>query len=70
MLVTTLTVEEKYFVCNSQKLPEPFQMQLSKKQKNINFLLRFRTLHSILNVLKKNVTLVAYVFPKLKTATD
>ena len=41
-------------------------MQLSKKQKIfINLLLNFWKLHQILNILIKNVSLIAYVFTKL-----
>ena len=40
------------------------------KTKNFfpNFLLYFWKVHDILNILKQNVTLIAYVFPKLWTA--
>ena len=31
--VNTLTVNDKYFLCNSENFLQPIQMQLSKKQK-------------------------------------
>ena len=31
--VNTLTPDEKYFLCKRQRLPQPIQMQLSKKLK-------------------------------------
>ena len=33
LLVNTMTAEEKYSLLNSEKLPQPSQMQLYKKQK-------------------------------------
>ena len=46
-------------------------MQFSKK-KNIfpNFFLHFKNLDQILNILKKKMTLKAYVFPKLRTTNE
>ena len=47
---------------------EPIQMQLSKKEKIfLNFFLKFWNEDKILNILKKKLTLVANVFPKLRT---
>ena len=43
-------------------------MQLSKKEKIfLNFFLKFWNEDKILNILKKKLTLVANVFPKLRT---
>ena len=39
-------------------------MQLSKKQKKVSQLF----LHQILNIFKKRMALIVYVFPKLQTA--
>ena len=57
--------------CNSEYLQQSIQMQLSKKNKLfLNFLLNFWNLFQILNILKKNMTLIDYVFPNLQTAKD
>ena len=46
-------------------------MQLSKKQKLIGkFSLHLWSLDQILNILKKTMTLIAYVFPELRTANN
>ena len=43
-------------------------MQLSQKQNIfLNFLIRFRNLRQILNILKKRKIVIANVFPKLQT---
>ena len=36
LFVNTLTVEENYFPINNEKLPQPIQMQLCKKQKKFS----------------------------------
>ena len=36
----------------------------------MNFLLHFRNPNQYLNTLKEKITLVSYVFPKLRTAKD
>ena len=36
LLVNTLTAEDKYSACNGENLPQPIQMQLSKKQKTFS----------------------------------
>ena len=33
LFVNTLSADEKYFLCNTENLPEPIQMELSKKLK-------------------------------------
>ena len=66
MFIKTLTTNDKYFLGNSENLPKPIQMQLSKKKKNAAFLLQFSNLHSILNLLRQKVNLISYVFPKLR----
>ena len=35
VFVNTFTADDKYFLQNSQNLPQPIQMQLSKTQKNV-----------------------------------
>ena len=52
---------------------EPIQMQLSNKQKNFFrffFLVHFLNLDQILNILKKKITLLGHVLPKLRTGKD
>ena len=71
LLVNTLTTDDKYSLCTSNNSRELIQMQLSKKQKNFFvFFLLFWNLHQILNTLKKKMTLIGYVFPKLCPAKD
>ena len=46
-------------------------MRLSKKQKNfVNLFLRLWDVEQIVNILKKQMTLIAYVFLKLLTGKD
>ena len=46
-------------------------MQLSQKPKKfLYFFLHFMNLHSILNIFKKMVTLIADIFLKLRTLKD
>ena len=66
LLVNTLAADEKYPVLNRDNLTIPIQMQLSNQQKLfLNFLLPFWNLAEILNILKKNMTLIDFVFLKL-----
>ena len=58
----------KYPVQDCENLELPIQMQLSQKQNIfLNFLIRFRNLRQILNILKKRKIVIANVFPKLQT---
>ena len=64
----TLTVDDPYSLLYCDKLRQPIQMQLFKKRKTFSqFLLHFWDSDQILNILKKKMTLIAYVFPKLET---
>ena len=36
MFVKTMTVDDKYFLCNSENLPQPIQRQLSKKRETFS----------------------------------
>ena len=68
LLVNTLAADEKYPVLNRDNLTTPIQMQLSQKEKSsAQFSLHFWNLDDILNVLKKKLTLTAFVFAKLRT---
>ena len=48
LFVNILTVDEKHYLLNRDKLTEPIQMQLSEKQKNFSGFF-FAFLKSILN---------------------
>ena len=64
--VNTLSANNRYSVCSRENLPQTVQMQLSKKLKLFfNLLLNFGILHQILNILKKKMIIIAYVFLKL-----
>ena len=64
--VNTLSANNRYSVCSRENLPQTVQMQLSKKLKLFfNLLLNFGIIHQILNVLKKKMIIIAYVFLKL-----
>ena len=39
LFISTFTADDKYFLHNSENLPQPIQMQLSKKQKSFSHLL-------------------------------
>ena len=77
VFIQTLTSDQKYSLCYIWNLQALHQMQLSKKLKAIsefylrqwthsqNFSLHFWNLHQILNILKKKMTFIANVFPKL-----
>ena len=56
---------DKHFPCNCENLLQPIQVQLSKSKKYfLNFKVHFRNLHQVLNILKKKMTLIAYVMSK------
>ena len=69
--LNTLTANDKYSLISKDKWMETIQMHLSQKQ--INFSEFFSAcFESALNFenFKKNMTLIAYVFPKLPTTKD
>ena len=72
LLVDTLTANEKYALCNSENFLQQIQMQLSKKQKTFcEYLAPFLKFTSKFEHFeKKNVILIAYVYPKLQTAKE
>ena len=63
MFVNTLTADDKYSLLNRDNLTQPIRTPLSQNNK----VLHFRNVHEILNIFKKKMTLVAYLFPKLRT---
>ena len=66
-----MTVDDKYSLLSRKNLKQPIQMQLFQKQSQFYHLfLYFRNVHSILNIFKKKITLIADVFPKLRTRNN
>ena len=68
LLVSKLATDEKNPVLNRDNLTIPIQIQLSLETKKLflNFFLQFSNLGEILDVLKPKMTLIAFVFPKLR----
>ena len=68
LLVNTLHTDEKYPVLNRDNLTIPIQMQISQKEKTFfNLLLHFLNIDNIFNILDKKMTLIDFVFSKLRT---
>ena len=66
-----LTADDKYSGRCMQSLPQQFQTSLSHKKKTFSdFLLHFRNVHEIWNILNKEMSLLAYLFPKLLMLED
>ena len=54
MFVKKLTAEDKYSLCNMEKLLQPIQLQLSEKHKIfLNFLLHIVNTHQMVQNLRK-----------------
>ena len=68
LLVSTLATDEKNPVLNRDNLTIPIQIQLSLETKKLflNLFLQFSNLGEILDLLKPKMTLIAFVFPKLR----
>ena len=68
LFANTFTVDEKYSLLNRENLPQPFRMQLSKKQKIFSqFFAPFLKSTSNFEDFEKKMTLTADVFQKFKT---
>ena len=66
LFVYTLTADDKYFVRNSENFLHSKKCNnLKSKNLFVNILLHFRNLHQIFRILKKEMTLRAYVFEKI-----
>ena len=64
---STLSAYGKYSLLNRDNLTQPIQMQLSRKQKTFSeFLSAFLESSLNFNIFKKEMTLIAEVFPKLQ----
>ena len=69
--VNTLNGDDKYSLLNTFNLAQHIQMHLSQKLKDfVNCFVHFLNLRQIFNILKKNITLIAYVFINLLTPKD
>ena len=68
LFVNTLTTDDKYSLLNRGNLMQHIQMHLSQKQKAFSQLY-WAYFKSTLNFehFEKRMTLIAYVFPKLRT---
>ena len=68
LLVNTLAADGKYPVLNRKNLKIPIRMELSQKQKTINqFFSAFPISTLNLNIWRKKVTLIDFIFSKLRT---
>ena len=68
LLVNTLAANEKYPVLNRDNLTIPIQMQLSQKRKTFSeFLATFFKSTLNFECFEKKMTLIAFVFRKLRT---
>ena len=69
LLLNILNANEKYLVPHRDTLTIPIQTQLSERQKKFSvfFFLQFSILVWILKVLKKKMTLIDFLFSKLRT---
>ena len=71
MFFNTSTTDVQYSLFNRCNSRQPIPMQLSKKQNLLlNSLEHFSNLDQSLNILKKKMTFIAYVFLKLRTVKD
>ena len=68
LFVNTLTGDDRYSLLSRDNLMQPIQMQFSEKQKPFSqlFCAFFKSTSNFENFQKK-ITLIAYVFPKLRT---
>ena len=66
-----MSAVDKCFPPNRDNLMQPNHIQLSQKLKNFSdFLIYFQNLGEIFNVLKKTMTLIAYLFLRLRPAKN
>ena len=71
LFVNTLTADGKYSLLTRDNLMRLNQTYLSQKLRPfVNFLAHFSNLNQILNIIKKKMTLIAYVFPKIQTPKE
>ena len=75
LFVNTLTADDKFSLLNRGRLLQHVQMQLSQNLKTFTeffffFFFHFPNLYSILNILKKKMTLIADVFLNLRALNN
>ena len=72
LFVNTLTADEKYSLLNRGNLAQHIQMHLSRKQKDFSQIFFFAFPKSALffGHLQTKMTLIAYLFLKLRTPKD
>ena len=67
--VKTMSAVDKCCLTIRDNLVEPIHMQLSQKLKTFfSFILHFRNLGEILDIFRKKMTLIAYLFLRLRAA--
>ena len=68
MFVNTLTADDKYSLLNRDKLTQPIRTALSQKYTTFSkFFLAFSKSTLNLEIFQKKMTLIADLFPKLRT---
>ena len=70
LFVNSLTADDRYSLVERENLTKTIQIYLSKKQKKCQVFLQFWNLDQILNILKKKMTLIVYIFRKIRTAKN
>ena len=71
LFFNTSTADGQYSLFNRYNLRQRIQMQLSnKKNLLLNFFVHSLNVDQILNILKKKMTFISYVFLKLRTVKD
>ena len=71
LFVNTLSAIDKCRFYCKDNLMQPIQMQLSEKLKTFSsFSLHFRSLSQILDIFRKKMTLIAYLFVRLRAAKN
>ena len=71
VFVNKLTADDKYCLCNRENLPQPIEMQISKKTKTLSeWFYCISQIYITFWIFLKKVTHIAYVFPKLQPAKE
>ena len=71
LFVKTLTTDDKYSLLNRENLMRTIRIQLSKKQKQFfQFFSGFFKSASNIEHFQKKMTLIAYVFSKIRTTGE
>ena len=69
LFVKTMLAVDKCFLRNRDDIMQPIHMQLSQKLKTFcSFILHFQNLDEIFHIFRKKMTLIAYSFPRLRSA--